>query len=639
MLFTFAVPVLAFAGGRNDADPTVMNVGGREVKLSEFEYLYKKNNAQQASAISLDEYVGMFVNYKLKVRAAIDAGLDTAAEYRNDMARYASDLAAPYLIDKDMRDSLVVAAYAHQGEVLTVRHMLLRPAAPGNDERQMVLADSLREEIIAGADFEDIIRKYSSDPSAAMTGGVLNFTGGMLPYRFEDVAYNTAVGELSPVFRTGYGVHLLRVEGRRANPGEVLVRHILKRIENGDTVSAKAKIDSIYTLLKAGADFADVASRETDDPSGRNNGGQLPWFGVGRMIPEFEAAAYALADGDLSGPVLSSFGYHILLRENSRPIASLDSVRSKIEALIDMDYRRGLLERRASDRFGSTIGVKVNTKTTDKVAQILKKTRGLNEEAKGLIAKISSPAFTVGKERVSATEVVALIVVADSTDVETLVDRYNGCLENLLYSRLHDRNLSTLADRAPDYRNLLNEYSDGMLLYEISNREVWDRANSDTEGLQTFFLEHRDSYRWETPHYKGFVISAVSDSIAEEAFRYVDGLSIEESMLSTELRKKFGNSAKIDRVISGKGDNAIVDYVTFGGNLPSPVNRWTAWRGWKGKVIDQPESALDVKGAVSIDYQQQLEDRWLERLHATYPVKIYRERIAHLDAGSASVGQ
>lgn len=622
LLFALALPSMTLSAGKKN-DPIVMTVGGREVKLSEFEYLYKKNNVQQSEAMSLDEYVDMFVDYKLKVCAAIDAGLDTTASYRDDMQRYRSELSAPYLVDKEMRDSLVNEAYAHRCEVVTVRHLILSA-----DSR--ALADSLHAAALAGADFEQMVRSYSVDPAASVTGGLLRFTGTLYPYQFEDAAYTTPVGGFSSVFQTRFSVHFLKVEAREADPGELRVRHILKQPVGGDLAVAKAQIDSIYRLLSEGADFVDMAGRETHDPSGRTNGGQLPWFGVGRMIPEFEAAAYALSDGQLSEPVLTSAGYHILLREASRPTPPIDSVRPLIEKILDGDYRGELVVRRTLERYGRVIGAKLNRKTLATVAEIVNRHGGLSDACRAEITAVKSPAFSIGKSKVSAADVLKSLVGYENSGVAEIIDRYNKNAEGMMLSRVRTQFVATLPDREADYSNLLNEYSDGMLLYEISNRQVWDRANTDAEGLEAYFRQHRDNYRWDAPHYRGFVVSAINDSIADEAVAYLETLNVADNLLSTELRKKFSNNVRIDRVIAGRGSNAIVDNVAFGGDIPEASGRWTRWRGWRGAVVDQPETATDVRGAVSIDYQQQLEKEWLRELHDTYPVTVWRDRLAHL---------
>ena len=633
-LFAIAALIVApasiFAGHNSNVDPTVMTVGGRDVRLSEFEYLYKKNNAQLSADMTLDAYIDMFVNYKLKVCAAMDAGIDTMASYRRDMAMYADELAAPYMIDREMTDSLVAAAYSHCQSVLSIRHLLLPSKTDLRDEvAQRAFADSLRSAAVAGADFEALIREYSVDPSAKRLSGRMMLSGMFSPYEFEDMANRTAPGEFSPVFATRFGLHLIRVDECIKNPGEIKTRHILKRFAPGDSIQAAkalAAVDSLRGVILSGADFASVASAETDDPSGRQTGGDLPWFGLGRMVSEFEEAAYSLSDGELSVPVRTDFGYHLILREASRQVLPLDSVRENLEQGIMRDGRSELVARRAVDRYAAQSNSRINDKTTKKVRGVLEKCKGLNDRSRQKIAGLKDAAFVVDGVGVAPAEIMPAIA-ADCNSVDSAMLLYVSAVDARFVAVAGERMRATLADREPGYRNLYNEYSDGMLLYEISNSKVWDRANVDVEGLEAYFQNHRDDYKWDCPHYKGYVVSAESDSIASAAADYLSGLDVDASAYVTELRKRFGTTAKIERVITAKGASPIVDYIAFGGDMPEAGDRWKAFRPFRGEVAEQPASAMDVKGAVGVDYQQYLEDQWLRELHEKYSVNVDRELI------------
>lgn len=548
----------------SDPDPVIMTVGDDRVRMSEFEYLYRKNNSQQTVQVALDKYIDMFVDYKLKVCAARSAGLDTMRTYLDDMRSYTLQLAEPYMTDREMTDSLVAEAYAHLRSVATVRILAIDGGRNPQDATRV--ADSLREVACRGVDFEEIASGCNALPVNVRFDGQLRVTGGSMPYIFEDAISRTGVGEISVPVKSQLGVHLFKVVDRREATTEIKVRHILKATHGLDETAKAAQrhaIDSLHAILRSGrADFAETASRETEDPSGRSTGGNLSWFGRGRMVEPFEEAAFSLADGQMSEVVETPFGYHLILRESSREMLPLDSVRSMIEESVNSDMRRHWTLERALLRFAAANGMS------------------------------------------TATE----------SDIATV----------------RETMLRTLPDREPAFGHLLKEYSDGMLLFEISNRRVWDRANTDTEGLQKYFEAHRDSYAWTTPHYKGFLVSAVSDSIADMAVAHLASAGCGENAFQQELRKRFGNNVKIDRVIAARGDNAIIDHIAFGGRKPENTSRWKAFRRFAGEVADQPENASDVKGRVSIDYQQELEDRWLEELRATYKVKVDRKAIARL---------
>lgn len=626
-LIVAIVSAISMSAAKKTSDPIVVKVGNEEVPYSEFEYLYKKNNAQLQSGMSLDDYIEMFVNYKLKVQAAHDAGLDTSVTYRRDMEQYGERLAGPYMQDKEMLDSLITEAYSHHKKVFSVDQLLI-PGGMTEVERkhQRAYADSIHAVLLAGEDFAEVIERYLSDPTVKQKGfgGPMVFTAGSVPYRFEDEAYLTPIGEYSPVFSTSYGLHILKVKSREDNPGEVKVRHILKLTRDKSPEEAamqKNAIDSIYTLLKNGANFQEIASVETEDPSGKNMGGDLPWFGKGRMVPEFETTAYALADGEISQPIQTSYGWHIILKEGSKPVESLDNMRQDLTDLLERDYRKGLIIRRAIDKYAKRNKLKTNTKLLEK-AKTLVASEGLGQEVRGKLADMKGSLMTLGNKTLTMADIIKYIPQTVGDDaVRALTEAYNQGRQQFVSQDM----LATLPDREPNYRNLRNEYSDGLLMFEVSNQEVWNRANKDLEGLEAFYQQHKTDYTWDKPHYLGYVVSATNDSIATEAVKFLNTLNVEDNQLGTELRKKFGNNAKVERVNAAMGEYPIIDYIAFDGQLPTTDKRWKAFRQYRGKIKDQPSAAMEVKGRVSVDYQKQLEADWMKSLRERYPVSVDRE--------------
>lgn len=188
-----------------------------------------------------------------------------------------------------------------------------------------------------------------------------------------------------------------------------------------------------------------------------------------------------------------------------------------------------------------------------------------------------------------------------------------------------------IAATNPDYRNLLNEYRDGMLLFEISNREVWGRAATDTAAVNAWFDAHRERYAYNgTPRYKGYVIVAQDDSIADAAFRLLTFSTVKPDVYSEFLRNELGNGVRIERVLAAKGENPVIDCIVWGAPTPAASGRWKAWRAFGGRVIEAPETASDTAGAAVADYQAELEAAWLKRLRDTYPVKINRKALRSL---------
>lgn len=624
-----AVP--AVSKGKSPKDPVLMTVNGRNVTLSEFEYLYNKNNAQHTQPQSLDEYVDMFVTYKLKVADAEAAGIDTTAAFIKEYEGYCAELAEPYLADTQYEDSLMQVAYSHYLQSVDVSHIMVPLAdKSGNTAPQIALIDSLRTLVTEGADFADLARRYSSDQSARNNGGHLGWTTmGQFPYEFEEVAYATPEGEISPVFQTRFGHHIIKAGPRKDNPGEIHVRHILKQtrgLSPAEAEAKKASIDSIYNALKGGADFASLAPVVSEDPGSARNGGELPWFTTGRMVPEFETVAFGLEDGEISEPFQSAFGWHIIEKLGHRAPTPFEDMKGDIRKLMQRDIRQQMINEHKIARFRSEYPVIPVEQTTAAVLDILSDS-GLDEAAKARLETLDLTAATVGGHPVQVAEVVKLLVTRPF-GAEVAPEVYASALKAVTDRSVMDQARADLMKTNPDYRNIAGEYRDGMLLFEISNREVWDRASKDEEGLARFFEANKSNYQWQQPHYKGYVIMAVGDSLSAAVSDYLKGKTYESAdSLNADLQRNFGRDVRAEHVVTARGDNPVVDYVAFGGERPAKQKgrRMDAWFAFGGRVIDEPEEAADVRGLVSTDYQQQLELEWVKALHERYPVKINKK--------------
>ncbi|MCM1028100.1 MAG: peptidyl-prolyl cis-trans isomerase [Pseudoflavonifractor sp.] len=547
---------------KQPVDPVVMTIAGKDVTLSEFEYLYHKNASQQVEPQTLDEYVDMFVNYKLKVAAAEAAGIDTTQAFRSEFEGYRDEIAAPYLTDTQMADSLMAAARSHLADNVDVSHIMFAPGTPKSR------IDSVYNELKAGADFGALAAVYSVDQGTASREGRMGFiTAARYPYSFEDMAYNTPVGEISAPFDTQFGTHIIKVNARQADPGQTHCRHILKMTRGLSETEAALKrqqIDSIHALLRQGADFIELAKAETDEPAGQRSGGDLPWFGPGMMVPEFETAAMALKPGELSDIVTTAFGYHIILCEERRATEPNEETDRQIKAIMQMDGRDKLPQARFLAKF-----------------------------------RAERPAL------------------AGATDEEVLRAATDA-----------------LPSLHRDYRNLLNEYRDGMLLYEMSNTEVWGRAAADKEGLKAFFEANRSRYTFDAPVYKGYVLIAKTDSLGQEAHQWLSASTdtIAPADRATALRAKYGTDVRIERVLSAKGENPIIDHLAFNGDKPADNPKWAYYATFDGRIIDSPEEPADVNGSVTADYQKALEEAWVASLREKYPVTIKQKALKKVKA-------
>ena len=461
-------------------------------------------------------------------------------------------------------------------------------------QEDAALADSLRQVILSGTDtFEDVARKYSIDRGSKARGGLMGTVVPMrFPWAFEKASYDTPVHGISDVVNSGVGYHIIRVESRQPAKGEVEASHILRltRGKSADEATAqKATIDSLYLVVTApGADFADVAKRYSEDPGSAVRGGALGYFMPGMMVQPFDSIAFALEDGQISRPFKTSFGWHIINRTGHKAPASLDEMRDNIKGSIERDERSVLPRQAFVEDYIAKHKGSVDTRSIDRLVALV-------------------PAAGLDSASMAAIRGSKLVAYKP------------------LETRALDQARKDLAADNSEYRNLVNEYRDGILLYEISNEKVWDRAAKDKAGLEAYFKSHADKYKWDAPKFKSIVIFAPDDSTLNVALAYADSLAVRDPAKFVEdMRHRFGRDVKVERVIAAKGENAITDYLAFGGEKPAVEanQRWKVYSAYKGRIIEAPEEAADVRGLAVTDYQAELEKEWLDALRREFKVEI-----------------
>ena len=449
------------AGAQSVSDPVLMTINGKQVTKSEFEYSFHKNGNVEGAVEqkTVEEYVPMFINYKLKVAAAEAAGMDTLTSFRKEFHTYRDMQLTPYLVDQEFIDSIARMVYDN-----TVKKL----------------------------NGQDLIET----------------------------------------------AHILIKLPQNASEAE--------------KQAAKLKADSIHTALASGADFGDMARRFSADPGSAAKGGQLPLVGPGAFVKEYEDAAYALQKGQMSAPVLSPFGYHIIKMTDRKPIDPFDTLRVEI---IDMLKKQNIEEASSQHR----------------IQKIVEASGGrLTREA-----------------------------VLDSVMNAHIVDN-------------------------AELRYLIQEYHDGLLLYEVSKQKVWDVAATDTLGLEQWYKAHKADYAWERPRFKGFVFHCKNPKQAKKVKKMLKKYG--DGDWRKELKQQF-NADSVSVSVSGpylcqEGENRFVDAYAFKTGKPAAPIKGYAATGVCGSVMKQPKSWLDVKPQVTADYQAQKEKEWVEDLRRRFSFSV-----------------
>jgi peptidyl-prolyl cis-trans isomerase SurA len=372
---------LLFAQNNEEILLTINN----EVKVTkaEFERIYKKNNSNNeasADAKSLDDYVQLFINFKLKVLEAQKLGIDTSKNFVNELKGYRAQLAKPYLTDKDADEKIVAEAYERMKKDIRASHILLKcdPAASPKDSLLAYNnAIKIRNRLIAGEDFGKVAASVSEDPSAKNNHGDLGFfTAFQMVYPFETAAYKLQKDEISMPVRSAFGYHIIKVTDSRENAGQIKVAHIMAatpKDANMENISeAKTRIFEVYEKLKKGEDFSAQAELFSDDKGSAKQGGELPWFSTGRMVPEFEIAAFSLKNkGDFSEPVQTSFGWHIIKLIDKKPLGSFNDLKNEIKNKIARDVRSDLSKKSMIQKLKNEYAYSYIAKNLDEIIKFV----------------------------------------------------------------------------------------------------------------------------------------------------------------------------------------------------------------------------------------------------------------------------
>lgn len=617
------------------SDPVLMTINGKEIKLSEFEYLYQKNQQQQVDKETLDQYVDRFVTYKRKVADAEAAGLDTTAAFKKELEGYRNDIVSQYLVDSTAIEPMIQQSYERMKTFVNVDHVMYYLGRDYADQlRNKAHMDSIRGLLVAGEPWDSVALKYSIDPSVTRNNGHYNFIGAnMFPIEFEDVVYTTPVGEISQPFKTSYGWHIVRVNDKRPNDGSVHAAHILFMFPRGQEVTAEqkaailARADSVYDLLAKGGDFAELAKQYTDDKGTAQRGGDLGWFGRNRMVKPFEEVAFNQADGQISKPVETRFGYHIIKTLGHKPIESLDDSRAVIKNAMSHDKRSKAPVQARIDQKKADYGFKANPAADKQLLALLKANGGYDSTfVHEVAAKSNLALYTYDKtQKFTLAQVASKLNDKMKLDAANAVDYIHTVAEPLADDAVHEYYVNNIYRDNKDFRNLLNEYRDGMLLFEVSNRRVWEGAAKDTLGLKNYFETHRDQFAWTAPHFKGIILKADNDSTMQAV--KADIAAYRGDSLTTMLHQKYKSKIRMERIPAmAQGENKVVDYLFFGASKKSAADkRYTEFMTLEGGIIDQPQGYEDVKGQVTSQYQDYMEQAWLKELEQKYPVNINRK--------------
>lgn len=658
------LPVLLFAAvgcsatgpagttpGSSDRGPVVATVGGRAITLAEFERQYLRTTADSATAAgdsvgAYRDFLDRYVDFRLKVLEAEAAGYGDRADLAAELRQYRTQLARPYLIEREVVEPLVRQLYERRKEMVDASHILLRlmpDAAPGDTLRTWTRLRAIADSIVAGADFTELATRHSEDPSAQApagqvgSGGRLGFfsAGRMVP-EFEDAMFSTPVGELSGIVRTQFGYHLLKINARRPTVPDLRISHIMAQSPSAnpaDTLAAWERMVAAQNRLADGTPFEAVARDLSDDPQSAGRGGDLDFVAYDGWLPvEMRDAVFAVDSvGAVVGPIRTRFGWHLMKITGRREMPTFDEAYPELQAEIartprsqaaEKAYARRLLRTRGYSVDSTLVGQLFGTRGVDSLMSDLAGGTLPTDLAARRFVTLGDSSYTLGR--------FAGFVSERSGAFGSDAPAFRRAVDAFLEDRALAYEVDALESRDVDFAQTMREFREGLMLFRLMEDSVWTAATLDTTGLRSWYDAHADGYRFgERIRVVGFY--AAHDSLLQSVVADL-GAGRALSELVAAVGSEEGSPVRVDTTrLEGPSDSVFdralsldpgghTGVLSFGGGRVVLVH--------DGTEPPRAKTFEEARAEVANAWQARLEERLLDRLRAKYGVRIEPDVLA-----------
>jgi peptidyl-prolyl cis-trans isomerase SurA len=632
-----------YLNAQGNKDAVLMTIGSTNVTVAEFENVYRKNNKINTvdDAKPVSEYVELFVNFKLKVKEAEELGLDTSKKFVEELSGYRKQLAQPYLTDRDVNDKLLAETYSRLKEEVCVSHILIKCAETASTKDTLIAYNKIMKiyaRIQKGESFEKLAsQKGISDDTMLIgkAGYIGCFTALDLVYPFENRAYETKVGEISKPLRTRFGYHIIKVNDRRKAKGEISVAHIMlknaPRMSSVDSLNQDKKIIEIYNKLKAGEGFEKLAAEFSEDKQSAANGGKLPWFGINKTPPAFENAAFSLENkGDFSQPVRSAYGVHIIKLVDRKELGAFDEVKNDLKQKLTKASRFNAGRESLINRLKKEYKYTENKEALVQIYPLIDSSffNGSWVNKKPLVK--NKTLFTLDSAVYTQNDFITYLVNNQmkraKADVNSIVDElYKKYVDDIII-KYED---SSLEQKYPEFKALMQEYRDGILLFELTDKKVWSKAVKDTVGLKQYYENNKTKYTWGERADASVYIC--SDKKYADQVRKMLKKGKSEAEILKEINKSSQLNLKVETKKFNKGDNEFVDKSWVEGvssNIISEKDNKVIIVQVKKIEQNAVKAFEETKGVVISDYQNSLEKEWIAQLKNKYVVNINKDILA-----------
>ena len=650
VLAAFVMPAF-FANAQSKLDKQVlMTIGNQDITVKEFSDVYYKNNLKSdvIEKKSVDEYLDLFTTFRMKVMEAERLQLDTSAKFQKELAGYRKQLAKPFMSSDDITEELLEEAYQRKQKDIRASHILIRcdkNALPSDTLKAYNKAMDVRKKALAkGADFAALADQYSEDPSAkgmkatdqnparpGNHGDLGYFTVFDMVYPFETGAYNTKEGEISMPIRSDFGYHIIKVKSVTDAMGSIQAAHIFLQLPydapEEEVAAMKQKADNIYNELmkKDGKNWADMVSQYTDDKGTISRDGALSSFTVSRIVPEFIEVCKSLEIGQIAKPVRTNYGFHIIKLLGHSGVDTFEKEKQALTERIEKDMRSKKSEDLVLKQVKNEYKFKQNDKNLETFmatidSSILRKEYEPTEKV-----DMNATLFSLENNPTKVSDFVNYIkenmkmqkFTSPATYAYQLYESFsNGVVMD--YADAH------LEEKYPEFKALVQEYRDGILLFDLMDQEVWSKAVKDTLGLEEFHQRNASKYMWGDRAYATIITITRPESLSKVKALLDSGIELDS--LRSIVHHDSIPAVFVRKGYYQKGDNNFVDQtewkVGVRNEIPSTVDQSTTIVCIRELRKPEQKTLKEARGLVTSDYQVELEQKWVQSLKERYPVTI-----------------
>lgn len=637
-LFLGLLMGFSFMASAQASKEVLFTINDKPYYTDEFIRVYNKNLdlVKDESQKDLAQYLELFIGYKLKVNKANKLGLQDNPQYQNELKSYRVQLAKNYTTDSKVTKELLDEGYNRLLKEVNASHILImvdENASPADTLIAYNKTIEIRNRIMKGEDFGTVAQEVSQDPSAKENKGNLGyFTSFRMVYAFENGAYKTPVGMVSMPVRTKFGYHLIKVNDIRDNRGEVAVAHImiLKQKEGVDVANAKTTIEDIYKKLQQGEKFEELAKQFSEDKSSASKGGVLNRFGSGQLSSEeFENVAFALTkESPVSQPFETQFGWHVVKLIDKFPVKTYEESKVELENKISKDDRSRLIENSLTEKLRKKYPIKRDNKLYASLSKLV--TNDFYEAKWELptdAKKYSQTLFSVGTKKLSGTNFLDYIYSKQKSGLaikplDKLIDKL---YENFTDEQRNQYNNDNLENEFPDFAAVMDEYRDGLLLFDLMDKEIWQRSKTDTTGLKAFYDTQKEKHVWKT-RINAEIFSSTNLDLMKKVLAMIN-----KNQTSKEIKDKFNTKDTVNVMayegVYEEGAEALPKETKMEVGVSEITSKGEYYFITKvTKVIPSGYKTIDeCKGKLVNDYQQYLEQNWVSELKKEYTVKVNQD--------------